>query len=106
MLYENGKVKKERELGNFSIDLSSVERLIKESNAELLASIVGQLKTGQPQHTSTRSEEDFSKETISRLAQMIGETSEENEVKDISKKTEMTSDLEKDKNTIDILRSL
>lgn len=106
MLYENGKVKKERELGNFSIDLSSVERLIKESNAELLASIVGQLKTGQPQHANTRNEEDFSKETISRLAQMIGETSEENEVKDISKKTEMTSDLEKDKNTIDILRSL
>ena len=108
MLYENGKPKKDNSGG--SIDLSEVEKLIRSSNAELLSSIVQQLRTSSGYSAISNkgvvSEEDLSKETMSQLAKMMGEKRIEEGAKDIGRKIEINSDPEKDKNTVNLLREL
>ena len=106
MFYENGKPKGADAKGE-SFNLSEVDKLIKSSNAELLASILQQLKNSSysPSGANSREEEDFSKDTIEQLAKMMGEKREEGS-QDIGKKIEIESNLEKDKETVDLLRSL
>ena len=105
MFYENGKPKREISSAG-SIDLSEVEKLIKSSNAELLTSILQQMK--KPLHPGSKVgiDEDYSKETMSKLAKMMGEKRVDDGVQDIGRKIEINSDIEKDKNTIDLLKSL
>ena len=106
MFYENGKPKV-ADIKGESFNLSEVDKLIKSSNAELLASILQQLKNTSysPSGANAREEEDFSKDTIEQLAKMMGEKREEGS-QDIGKKIEIESNLEKDKETVDLLRSL
>lgn len=103
MFYENGKPKKEK--SGTSIDISEVEKLIKSSNADLLSSLVKQLKTTSFNQLIPEGTEDFSKETISQLAKMMGEKREDS-VQDLGRKIEIKSDTEKDQKTVDLLRSL
>lgn len=104
MFYENGKPKREISSAG-SIDLSEVEKLIKSSNAELLSSLLQQMKNPSYSEGQVGMDEDYSKETMSKLAKMMGEKREE-DVCELGKKIEIKSNTEQDQKTIDLLRSL
>ncbi len=106
MLYENGRIKSDGGGSKIVVDISNVERLIRESNADLVAKIVGKLGGGFAVTGIRQQDEDFAKETMSKLAEMIGESRSDGEINDIGSKTDIESDLQKDKGTIDILKSL
>lgn len=106
MLYENGKPKAEK-LGDGKIDLAQVEKLLKDSNSELLSSLVKQMKL-MPAGTLTSSvqQEDFSKDTMLNLAKMMGKKRHDEEIKELGTRSEIKSDIKQDQQTIDLLRSL
>lgn len=101
MLYDDGKTSGKAA----STSLADVEALIKASNAELLASIVKQLGGGHIA-TSGQGEENLSKDTMAKIAKMIGENRQKADVQDIGKKIEIKSNPEIDQKTVDLLRSL